>query len=752
MIQKTLIRRRQMNVRPRLIATLAACLFLFVLPFRGQEDEDKVLRLAIGEARLKNQTLKITTGEIASARSGRALPFARMIKEMAGRRFVYVGESHDNMTMHDIQLRVIQALHERDRNIAVGLEMLPVETQPVLDKWSRGVLSDDEFVREVRWYVYWNMNFGYYQKIFDFAKENGIPVFALNVPREIITKIRLKGWESLSEQEKEMVPRPDLSSADHRILIRTMFEETELPHEMKGEGFEKTFEGLYRAQVAWDEVMAANAIKGEEKSKSRMIVLAGSGHLLYNLGVNARVYEQNRLPFATLVPVSVAPGEKQLLVERSLADFVWGIPEQERPAFPSVGLALTKVEGLENLVIERNPIDGVALGQDFQKGDVVLSVDGKSFSDINELRIYLARFTWGEESMFRLLRDGEVKESLLRFRWEPEPNEEAKTAESQAPMMRGGMKAPAGGPSLDRLRKQVEALVREGEGTVGVAVRHIESGRGFELNGSTSFPMASVFKVPVLVEVLAQVGEGKFSLDDEVSIQRTDQHLGSGLISSLAAPGLKLSLRNLVNLMMLISDNSATDILVEKVGPENVTRRLREFGVEGISVNRTCQELIMDYAGLDYAKYKGLSLDQFAAEFRSATNRSPEAYREAVERFSLDPRDQSTPLAMNSLLEKIFKSEILDRDRCDFVLSLMLKCQTGEARIKGDLPPGTGVAHKTGTIAGTVNDVGVIYLPEGLGHVALTIFTKNFAGDTGSVEKIIARIARFVYDFFYFTS
>lgn len=741
-----------MNLRNKIAPLLVAGLILFTLPFHGEE-EDKTLRLAIGDARLKNKTLEVTAGEIYSARSGKTLPFPKMIQDMATSRFLYVGESHDNMAMHDIQLRVIQALYEKDKNMAVGLEMLPVGTQPVLDRWSQGQLSEEDFIREVQWYIFWNMNFGYYRKIFDFAKENKIPLFALNVPRDIITKIRLKGWEGLSEEEKLLVPRPDLSSEDHKTLIRTIFESTEIPHQMKGEGLEKMFEGLYRAQVAWDEVMAANAIWGEEKGKSKTVVLAGSGHLLYNLGINARVYEKNRLPYKTVIAVSLSPAGKNVLVERSLADYVWGIPEEERPVFPAVGLAFKKFEGLENLVIERTPIDGVALGEDFQKGDVVLSVDGKTFADINELRIYLARFKWGEESKFRLLRNGEVKEVVLKFQLKPQteemPAKNAKTAEEK---MRSGLAAMTAEPRIERLRKQIEDVIKEKEGVVGVAVKHLESGRALQLNGSTPFPLASVFKIPVLVEVLALAGEGKLTLDDEISIQKADQHLGSGIISSLTAPGIKLTVRNLVNLMMLISDNSATDILVEKVGVENVTKRLRGFGIDGITVNRTCQELIMDFVGLDYAKYKGLALDQFSAEFMKAANQNPASYKEAVEKFSLNPEDQSTPLAMNSLLEKIFKKEILDDESCRFILSTMLKCQTGESRIKGGLPPGTAVAHKTGTIAGTVNDTGIIYLPDGLGHVALTILTKNFMGETSEVEDLIATIAKFVYDFFYFTS
>jgi beta-lactamase class A len=305
---------------------------------------------------------------------------------------------------------------------------------------------------------------------------------------------------------------------------------------------------------------------------------------------------------------------------------------------------------------------------------------------------------------------------------------------------------------IERLKKQIEGIIHGTEGEVGVAAKHLESGQELDVNGNMYFPMASVFKVPILVEVLAQIKEGKFTLKDEISIQKSDQHLGSGLLSDLEAPGIELSLRNLITLMMIISDNSATDILLTKVGAENVNQRLRGYGLEKITVNRTCQHLIMDFVGLDYEKYKGISLDEFSEAYRAERKRDPEAFEKASENFSQILEDQSSPRAMNKLLEMIYKKEILDKESCDFILSLMLECQTGQGRIKGNLPAGTKIAHKTGTIGGTVNDSGIIYLPDNLGHVALTIFTKDMTLKSKDVEEIIARISKFVYDYFYFTS
>ena len=292
--------------------------------------------------------------------------------------------------------------------------------------------------------------------------------------------------------------------------------------------------------------------------------------------------------------------------------------------------------------------------------------------------------------------------------------------------------APAG-PRLDRLRLQIERLTAREDGVVGVAVKHLESGLGLAVNGDVPFPMASTFKVPILVELLYQVKEGRLGLDDEIGLQPSDQHVGSGLLSKLDVPGIKLSVLNLAHFMMMISDNSATDILLEKVGAANINARLKSLGIEGLTVNRSCQKLIGDIRAL----YEGA--------------KTPEEVRAAIIRFSDDPQDRATPLAMNGLLEKIFKKEIIDEGSCDLIIDIMLKCETGSGRIPAGLPPDTRLAHKTGTIAGTFNDCGIVFLPDGAGSVALTVFTKNFTGDADDVEGTIARIARFVYDAFYFT-
>ncbi|HYA48067.1 MAG TPA: ChaN family lipoprotein, partial [Burkholderiales bacterium] len=239
------------------------------------EKPDPTLVLRIGDPRLKDKTMSVGLGTIMAAGTGRAVAFERMIQDMRASRFVYVGETHNSLPMHEIQFQILRALYAQDRHLAIGLEMLPVTVQETLDKWSAGLLTEEELIRGVRWYVNWNFNFGFYAKLFDFAKEHRLPVYALNVPREIITKVRMRGWDALSDEEKMFIPKsPDLTNKDHRTLIRTIFESSDIPPQMKGAGLDMMFEGLYRGQSAWDEVMSANAVRGAESEGRRVVVCA----------------------------------------------------------------------------------------------------------------------------------------------------------------------------------------------------------------------------------------------------------------------------------------------------------------------------------------------------------------------------------------------------------------------------------------------------------------------------------------------
>jgi beta-lactamase class A len=201
--------------------------------------------------------------------------------------------------------------------------------------------------------------------------------------------------------------------------------------------------------------------------------------------------------------------------------------------------------------------------------------------------------------------------------------------------------------------------------------------------------------------------------------------------------------------MLLISDNSATDIVLRLAGgPQAVTAKMRELNISGIDVSRPTANLIADWDGATLAPENEWTPERFTKTFDAVT---PEQRQQAHDRFNQDPRDTSQPNAMAALLEKIYHRQLHQPETADLLLDILNRCQTGDARIKGMLPPGTAVAHKTGSIGGTINDVGILTLPDNAGHVVLALFVKQGSKSEAS-ERTIAQISRAVYDYFLFNA
>ena len=308
--------------------------------------------------------------------------------------------------------------------------------------------------------------------------------------------------------------------------------------------------------------------------------------------------------------------------------------------------------------------------------------------------------------------------------------------------------ATAGEPLLER---ELARLAAASGGTMGIAAIHLESERSAYLNPDMSFPMASTYKVPIAVQLLHRVDEGELPLDKRVEIE--PQHLapGSGMITTLLDdPGVSISLHNLVELMLLISDNSATDlVLAEAGGAAAVTERMQTLGVDDIRVARPTLRLIDDWMGIDDPLEPGKRSREHYQAFYEAV---PEARREAAHMaFEADERDTATPRDMGRLLEQIWRRSALSETSSALLIDIMERCQTGEDRLKGLLPEGTVVAHKTGTIGRTTNDVGIITLPHDAGHVIVAAFVKESNLEVPERERAIAEAARAAHDYFLFS-
>jgi beta-lactamase class A len=306
----------------------------------------------------------------------------------------------------------------------------------------------------------------------------------------------------------------------------------------------------------------------------------------------------------------------------------------------------------------------------------------------------------------------------------------------------------AGGSDTAAVERAVARLAEASGGRVGVTAIHVETGRRVSLNGGERFPMASTFKFPLALRVLRMVDDGELELDQPVTLTPHDYRLGYSPIADVSnGSPMTMTLGRLVEATLVDSDNTAADAIMRLAGgPSAVTARLRELGVSGIDVNRYEAQLYTDGAGIrDVPPESEWTVERLSA----LGDAVPAAERAAAEaRYATDPRDTATPDAMAALLVSAFRGETLSPERTALLLRLLTECTRGEARLKGLLPAGTPVAHRTGTQAGTTNDVGVITLPEGAGHVAIAVYVKGSTKPVPDRERAIAEIARTVYDYF----
>jgi beta-lactamase class A len=302
--------------------------------------------------------------------------------------------------------------------------------------------------------------------------------------------------------------------------------------------------------------------------------------------------------------------------------------------------------------------------------------------------------------------------------------------------------------TADALKAELERLAAPARGTVGVAAWHVETNRRVFLRGAERFPMASVYKLPVAITILKMVDRGEMRLRDSVEVAPGAWRPGRMMLSSRLAQGpVCVSWLELMRLAIGESDNAAADFLLQQAGgPVAVTRRVRALGIGGLEVNRSEGEIAFQSYGLDSPPPEGT----WSAELfeRYARNVSRAQARRASDLYDQDVRDTSTPAAAARLLVALARGRALSDSSTSVLVGIMTKGKVGRHRIRGLLPKGTPVADKTGTSGRTTNDVGLITLPDGRGHLAVAVFIKESKVSIASREKVIAQISRALYDAF----
>jgi len=274
--------------------------------------------------------------------------------------------------------------------------------------------------------------------------------------------------------------------------------------------------------------------------------------------------------------------------------------------------------------------------------------------------------------------------------------------------------------TADSLREKIRQIVSTKSAVVGVSIIGNDGKDTVSMNGERHYPLQSVFKFHIALAVLSQIDEGKFSLDQKIEVQKKD--LLPGMYSPLREEnpnGGSFPISKLIEYAVSLSDNVGCDVLLRLIGgPEVVNEYFQKNRIENVSIKFNEEEI----------------------------NANPE----------LMFQNWTTPKAANETLAKFYynNNKLLSQKSYDFIWKVMRETETGVNRLKGQLPKGTIVAHKTGS-SGTdkdgltvaVNDIGIVFLPNGK-HFFISVFVTNSKENEETNEKIIADIAKATWDYY----
>ena len=385
-----------------LFLLLTACLFLgcFREPYHpAWFTKVSVLREPIGPE------------EIFRLPEGEQISFFRLLEELGGLKVIFVGEAHDQREHHHIQLRVLRGLVEKGENLAVAMEMFERSRQPVLDQWSQGVLTEEEFLKRVEWETSWGIDYDLYRGILDEIRSRNLKLLGLNVDRELVREVARSGVEGLSHDDKKRLPEMDLSDRAHRAYIASIYAK-------HTDGEAKSFDHFYEAQSLWDEGMAetlSDYLKSEDGRGKAILVLAGNGHVSFDFGIPKRLYRRVSLPQRTVVLTEWRKDlDGNLLFQEApspIADYLWitkpALPERKRP---KIGVFLKKKGDQGELWIERTVPESPAEKAGLLPGDQIVAIDAKEVARLKEFQAALLEKGWGKEVTLTILREGKKKE------------------------------------------------------------------------------------------------------------------------------------------------------------------------------------------------------------------------------------------------------------------------------------------------------------------------------------------------------
>jgi len=319
--------------------------------------------------------------------------------QLADKRVIFIGEVHDSPSHHQNQLRVIQGMFELDPNLAIGIEYFQQPFQQYLDDYIAGKLDDRELLTKSEYFVRWKFDYRLVQPIFEFARNNKIPLLALNVPYEIHNKVFQGGMGSLNPAELKQIPDFIQPANSHYLQhLRSVFD-----YHPQGSYFNFFLEGV----LLWDEAMAAAAARYlDEHPKYRMVVLAGMSHIIYGDGIperiNRRLGDNQSAVIINGYDFGKNPG---------IADFQLATDDSIK--LPTAGkLGLTVADFSNYSYIADISPGSAAEVAGLSVGDRIVTFNGMSVSNILDLKSIMYDKVPGDQAQIIVLRDRPAESPL----------------------------------------------------------------------------------------------------------------------------------------------------------------------------------------------------------------------------------------------------------------------------------------------------------------------------------------------------
>jgi uncharacterized iron-regulated protein len=333
-----------------------------------------------------------------------------VVAKLAEERVVFIGETHDRYDQHLDQLEIIRRLYaQAPQRWVIGAEYFQRPFQQYLDAYVSGAISEREFLSKTEYFDRWGYDYRLYRPIFTYAKEQQIPLIALNAERELTDRVGKVGLDGLTPAERARLPELiDKSDTGYRERLHSVFEE----HSSSSGGFER-FEEV---QLVWDETMAEQVsnylFAHPDKS---MIVLTGAGHMAFRSGIPNRV--KRRMPgveMAVLLPPDDEKAGEDATRKADLrgGDYVLVSSAVDLPAAGKLGISMNTSNGVRAREVTPG---GAAAQAGIRPKDRIVSIDGEPVHALNDVRIALLDKQPGDRISVGVERDGTVGAEQLSF-------------------------------------------------------------------------------------------------------------------------------------------------------------------------------------------------------------------------------------------------------------------------------------------------------------------------------------------------